>query len=299
MFRTLCISSCALLFCLTAVAGGAEAAIFGDGNPKNGPEDDRRPILIDDRTLQPLRATGTIECDGVVRGSGTVLDVSDFADANGWTVIATVAHIFFEPNTHRRRSNCIFVPYLGREYRRQFDLNDAVMGDYIPWAKPKLTDFKDDWAFIALGARLDRFGAAMKPITPGMLQKMVKVYGPTTKGAAIVGYNESERKQTVSLGCQLVKLPDRYGNDLQLRLYFTNCDAKPGASGGGVSVKMGANHYLIGMYAGHYWKSQSAPGARQPTRPSDGDPFHPRANANIFRVFDGRMVEAIQELLER
>ncbi|MFN3232169.1 MAG: hypothetical protein ACE363_08410 [Alphaproteobacteria bacterium] len=223
--------------------------------------------------------------------------MSDIADARNWSIVATVAHIFFEPGTHKRRKNCIFIPYLGRNYRRAFDLNDAIVGDYVPWAQPGIKDFMDDWALIAIGARLDRFGSALKPLTHRELVQKVKITGPIQGGVSVTGYNSSERKQTVSRKCSLTRLPKRYDGPVRNKLYFTNCDAKSGASGGAVAALLGDDFYLIGMYSGHYWRSKEPQASGR--SPADGAPFHPHRNANVLRIFDDQMVEAIHELVAR
>jgi len=282
-----------LLVALLAVP--SQAAVFGDGNPRNGPEDDRIPVPAENPHLKALQATGTIECDGVVRGSGTVLDTSDFADPQGWTIIVTVAHIFFETGTHRRRGSCIFIPYLGRDYRRQIDLNYAVMGDYVPWSNPKTDDFINDWAVLALPAQLERFGGALKPV----IAPEGKALAQARDGLAVVGYDRTERKQAVSLNCRIVPLPPQLGAQARTKLYFTDCDTEPGASGGAVSYEKDGQFYLIGTYSGHYWRSTAADKAAHPNGPPEGSRFNPRTNANLFRVFDQQMVNAVRELVAR
>ena len=288
---------------LTALVGpllpvqSGRAAVFGDGNPKNGPEDDRIPIDENDNLARQLKATGLIHCDGVIRGSATVLDISEFADDQGYSVIATSAHIFFEQGTHRRRKSCWFHPYRGSNYRRPIEFSRVIMGDYIPKRQQTTSDFGEDWAFAWLGSNMEPFGASLRPAlikdgNPSLLKAIAR------RGKfAVAGYNSQERKVTVNLGCRPVPPPWKNANGIAGKVVFTDCEGGQGTSGGAVAMAPGDEFRIIGIFAGHFWRRPGGTSDQERNVPVDGSPYSRTSNSNFFRLFDLGMIDAIRELV--
>ncbi|MDA0338816.1 MAG: hypothetical protein O2910_03100 [Proteobacteria bacterium] len=275
----------------------ADAAVFGDGNPKNGPEDDRVPIDDDDNLARQLKATGLIYCDNVVRGSATVLDISDFADDQGYSVIATSAHIFFEGGTHRRRKSCWFHPHRGSNYRRPIEFSRVIMGDYIPKRQQSTADFGEDWAFVWLGSNMEPFGASLKPAlikdgSASLLQSIARL------GVfAVAGYNSQERQITVNLGCHPVPPPWKNAPGITGKVVFTDCEGGQGSSGGAVAMAPANEFRIIGIFSGHYWRQPAESSDPRRDEPEDGSPYSRTRNSNFFRLFDKAMIDAIKELV--
>ena len=76
--------------------------IFGDGDPANGVEDDRRQLLGGHRRGDSLADqrmnAGTIKCDGKVRGTAMVIDTREFAPGLKGAVLASDAFFPFADN---------------------------------------------------------------------------------------------------------------------------------------------------------------------------------------------------------
>ena len=74
------------------ISGYSSAVVFGDGNIENGIEDQRR---LAPQTL--LSYSGTIHCDGRLRGSGSHIQLPEEYDPNSRTIVLTAAHILYHP----------------------------------------------------------------------------------------------------------------------------------------------------------------------------------------------------------
>lgn len=74
-------SVCAVVIWL--LASGLPVNIFGDGNPLNGFEDGREPVLAKPAEERYINArylnAGSITCDGKIRGTAMVVDTRQFA----------------------------------------------------------------------------------------------------------------------------------------------------------------------------------------------------------------------------
>ena len=67
--------------------------VFGDGDPYNGVEDSREPLMGDRRMDMGRPSAGAIHCDGGVRGTAVVVDTSELAPDLEGVVLATAAHV--------------------------------------------------------------------------------------------------------------------------------------------------------------------------------------------------------------
>ena len=83
------------------------AAIFGDGSPANGIEDQRLLAPID---LQ--RSVGTVICDSGLRGTAVHISLmhGDSDSLQQGSIVLTAAHVLYDPDTAQRYEKCAYHP---------------------------------------------------------------------------------------------------------------------------------------------------------------------------------------------
>ena len=87
---------------MTTLCGSGLAAVFGDGNPYNGIEDQRRQA-----PAEMLKSVGTIYCDGALRGSATHVYT---ATKTHPSVIVTAAHVLYNRVDGQAFKDCSYRP---------------------------------------------------------------------------------------------------------------------------------------------------------------------------------------------
>lgn len=279
----------------TAVAG-----VFGDGDPANGVEDDRR--TVSEGSALPwadswYRSGGTVVCDGAVRGSATLLaSRSDRLPIEGM-VIATAAHVLYDLKRLRRWEQCAF-HYLGLGalpgHRAVLRRDRMLVGDFDPASDPASPHRGvNDWAFAWLGpAWRPPFGqAGLEPVSAEGI-----VLGKALLG--LLAWHGDAGEISVSAGCGAVfSGPGDLGGGVWASQLLDDCDSGVGASGGGMVVAHGDGPRLVAIRGGQHWDSAAWPAERWPQGPPPGARWDPKRFTNYARAFDDPLLTRLAEWL--
>ena len=187
------------------------AAIFGDGSPANGIEDQRLLAPID---LQ--RSVGTVICDGGLRGTAVHISLmhSDSDSLQQGSIILTAAHVLYDPDTAQRYKKCTYHPQGKRLSGVIFTRVSAH--DFRPTTNNKIQQANQDIVFIALKKKLRHSGMKLN------------LTGQSSRRLQLLGFNESQDNISISSNCQ----PFLSQTFVSPQLLLHNCDAGRGASGG-------------------------------------------------------------------
>jgi len=193
-----------LTFCACAVG-----AIFGDGNPKNGIEDQRQlaPAEI-------LQSVGTIYCDGALRGTATHVSLSSIAPSSKSSIILTAAHVIYHKTTGILFETCVYRPQGKR--LSSIDFFKISPHDFKPQSKNKIQQASQDIIFVTLQKKLRGSGLILQEVED------------TDNQLLLIGYNQNQDQISISRDCGQFT-SESYETDL---LLLHNCDAGRGASGG-------------------------------------------------------------------
>ena len=214
----------------------AQAAIFGDGNPDNGIED-QRLILSPQQQSQPesnaMAAVGTIICDGRLRGTATHIK-SPSTDTNQ-SIIVTAAHVLFDVKSGKEYASCSYLPKNKRLSAISFKTISTHSFD--PFNRDKIAQSESDIVFVALNRALQQ---------PALLLSESPATG--NGRLSLLGYNSSQNHLTKSADCK------QYGS-VQFaseKLLLHDCDARSGASGGPLLLQSGKDQpaKLIAVHGG-------------------------------------------------
>jgi hypothetical protein len=187
------------------------AAIFGDGNPANGIEDQRLLAPID---LQ--HSVGTVICDAGLRGTAVHISLmhSDSDSLQQGSIILTAAHVLYDPNTAQRYEKCAYHPQGKRFSGVVFDRVSAH--DFRPTTNNKIRQANQDIVFIALKQKLRHSGMELN------------LTGQSSRHLQLLGFNENQDNISISSNCQ----PFLSQTFVSSQLLLHDCDAGRGASGG-------------------------------------------------------------------
>ena len=200
-----------MLICL-ALNARCYAAIFVDNDPKNGIEDERQPP-----TPELSLATGTIFCDGIVRGTAAHVN---HRKVRQFSVIHSAAHVLFDPNSGQPFRDCYYHP----QHQRLSAIPFAEISahQFNPKSDDKIAQSETDFVFIAL----------KWPVNQPTLELKIQPLKQAQK-LSLLGYNPRQDKLSLSKNC-------RSFNSAQFQsdtLLYHNCDAEGGASGGPIFVE--------------------------------------------------------------
>ena len=203
------------------------AAIFGDGNPANGIEDQRLLAPID---LQ--HSVGTVICDGGLRGTAVHIKLmhSDSDSLQQGSIVLTAAHVLYDPDTGQRYEKCAYRPQGKRFSGVVFDRVSAH--DFRPTTNNKMRQASQDIVFIALKKKLRHSGMELN------------LTGQSSRHLQLLGFNESQDNISISSNCQ----PFLSQTFVSPQLLLHDCDAGQGASGGPlIDAETGA---VVGIHGG-------------------------------------------------
>ncbi len=268
------------------------AGVFGDGDPDNGPEDDRRSISVGGYpppTADWYRGSGTLVCDGEVRGSATLLDVTALAPDLAGVVLATAAHVLYDLQQGTPWNECRFA-FMGLAelpgYTAPLTRSHQLLGGFRPAAMPSDPEQGGgDWAFFWLGPDWEPpppwFG-----FPPGRLPGGAPA--DTRRGSlGLVAWDQTKGEVSVTSGCQGVhSVTTDIGGGAWSGQLLDDCDSGLGASGGGVIIHDGARSHLFAIRGGSHWDPDLWPPAQFPHGPPPGTPWNPNSFTNYARALD-------------
>lgn len=285
--------------------------IFGDGNPENGIEDSRQQLMSrQGRGVsladQPMNS-GTIKCDGKVRGTAMVIDTREFAPNLKGVVLASAAHVLYDLKKKKRFRRCEFhflaLGELAR-YRVKIDLKRVRMGGFDPLKATEGPEFGEgDWVFLYVPKPWKGFNRDETLTLRAFSFSQMESYKQSGGDVRLVAYDSSLRVISVSRDCTVIESStgDLGGGGWKGQL-LDDCDSGGGASGGGIVAVLNQQHYLIGIRSGSHWSEQDFPGDAFPDGPPDGAVWSRHSNTNFGRAIDACILQELQEftrVLER
>lgn len=294
-----------------AVAGGAGAYpvpvnIFGDGNPLNGVEDDREPVLSgpagDDAANDRYLNAGTIVCDGRVRGTAMVVDTREFAADFAGAVLLSAAHVFYDLDRKRLFRRCEFY-FMGWRhaagYRARIDLDSLKMGDFDPSRATSRAEFgQGDWAFVYLRKAWKNYRPSQSIRLRAFAFDDGESFQQLGGAFSLVAFDSSAGIITSSNNCTVVEsVPGDLGGGAWKGQLLDDCDSADGASGGGIIAALGQQLFLVGIRNGSHWSEHLYPVEQFPSGPPDGAIWDRRLNTNFGRAVDTRLLAEIQAIM--
>ena len=291
---------------LGTIALPLQANVFGDGNPANGIEDDRRAMIARGRPGEALQSwqmsAGTIVCDGEIRGTAVLLDVSEFSRSVRGAFLATSAHVLYDLDHHMPFEQCRF-HYLALDqvpgYQASIDRKYRSLGPFDPDMETSDAGFGvDDWAFLYLAN--DSMGDGQSGRLP------LRAYSEFVSGSGpapdyrLIGFDSSRTVMGVSQGCrvQLSAAGDLGGGAWAGQL-LDDCDSGNGASGGALVASLEHEHFLVGIRTGSHWSRERFPIDDFPSGPPPGSRWDVEENTNFSRAIDQHLINVLRELVER
>jgi hypothetical protein len=288
---------------LTAV----QVNIFGDGNPKNGVEDNREQVLggwKKGRGLADQRLNaGTVKCDGKNRGTAMVVDTHEFADGLKGVVLASAAHVFYDLEKNRYFKRCEFhFLALGElsGYRAKIDLNNVRMGDYDPATAIEAMDFGEgDWAFVYVPRPWRNFSpgeaAGLRDFSSLQLESFQQSGGEFS----LIAFDASEGVISASRNCTVIESGhDDLGGGSWKGQLLDDCDSADGASGGGIMAVISGQQYLVGIRNGSHWSEKEFPVNEYPHGPPDGSVWSRHSNTNFARSIDAYLIYQLRIFIQ-
>ena len=179
-----------------------------------------------------LAASGTIFCDGFVRGSGLHI----YRSARQHSIIITAAHVIFDESSKGLFERCSYRPNNMR--LQEVPFADISTYGYSPYDLDTVKQSETDLAFVALTRKL--YQSAFHLSTK---RTNVKRVDPS-QTLRIIAYNSTTNQIEVSKACESIESPNFTNKSLILH----NCPAGPGSSGA-LIIDTNDNR-LIGIHGG-------------------------------------------------
>lgn len=268
-----------------------DAAVFGDGNPHNGIEDQRRIS-----TRIEARAIGTVFCDGGLRGTATHINPAAEPQRSAPTpaLIITAAHILFDEDSGEMYQSCSYLPKNNRFEAIPF----AAVSDhqFRPLAANKIHQSEADIVFVAL-AKPPR-QPALQLAEPRLSNAQeVDQKDRQSQPLYLIGYNSSLDQITESAGC-IAFNSTQFASE---KLLFHDCDARAGASGGAVLQDQlgrtaGNEARLVAVHGGTLFIT-AAKAAHAPPAETDGAKVDPEVRINQARRIDQALIKRLQQFV--
>jgi hypothetical protein len=287
-----------LILVLALGAQGVDAGVFGDGDPTNGDEDDRR-TLSEGAAMAGLsdwyRSGGTVFCDGAVRGSATIVDLDGLTPRRGGVVIVTAAHVLVDLATGLPWEQCEYRHQgLGElpGYQAPLQARFTLKGMFDTTAEPgDPENANGDWAFVWLGSDWNQPGG-----TRGLSLADVHRAADGRGLLGLLAWDPGRGQLTLAAGCRAVlSRVDDLSGDAQGRQLLDNCDSGTGASGGALILAHGGVARLIGIRGGHHWNVDRWPPDRFPQGPPRGLPWDPTNHTNYARAVDAELLVSLRQ----
>lgn len=281
--------------------------IFGDGNPFNGVEDQREPVLVspaqnpgeNDRHLN----AGTIVCDGRVRGTAMVVDTREFTPQFSGAILLSAAHVLYDLDRKRLFRHCEFhfMGWLHRTgYRAKVDLDDVRMGDFDPARVTERVEFgQGDWAFLHLRKPWKHYRPSQSMRVRAFSFADGESFQQRGGRFGLVAFDSSAGVITESGNCTVVEsVEGDLGGGAWKGQLLDDCDSGDGASGGGIIAVLNGQSYLVGIRSGSHWSEIVYPAERFPSGPPDGAVWDRRLNTNFGRAVDARLLGELADFIQ-
>lgn len=299
----------ALLLMTVLTSPHTDAGVFGDGDPLNGPEDGRKSISVGGHRPPAsdwYRGTGTLVCDGAVRGSATLLDVSSIMPGLDGVVLATAAHVLFDLESQTAWTECRFA-FMGLAqlpgYSAVLDERYQLLGDFRPENAPAAVHSgSGDWAFLWLGPDWSPPPPWLafppgEPMNPDA-QAQGGLIGSSEASLGMVAWDHSRGEVSVITGCHAVMSTSHdIGGGAWHGQLLDNCDSDLGASGGGLIVHDGMHSRLVAIRGGSHWDAQLWPADQYPDGPPAGSHWDPNGFTNYARTLDPSILTVLSDWL--
>lgn len=163
-----------------------------------------------------LSASGTIFCNGLIRGTGLHIDKS----TRRHSIIITAAHVLYDDSSEKLFEKCSYRPNNMRLQAVSFA--ELSKHGYSPHDRNKIKQSETDIVFVALTRKLNQpvFHLSEKP--PNF--KDVR----SSEGLRVIAYDSIKNQIEISAECGFVRGASFISN----LLIFHNCPTGPGSSGG-------------------------------------------------------------------
>ena len=259
------------LILTTTLCAAGQAAIFGDGNPDNGIEDQRHQA-----PAEMLKSVGTIYCDGALRGSATHVHTATKTDPS---VIVTAAHVLYNRVDGQAFEDCSYRPQNKRLTAIPFAEIDRHA--YQPLSKNRLHQSENDVVFVALKYRL---------YAPSM---GLSIDSSSKDELSLVAYNGSVDAMHLTENCMRFSSVS-FASE---RLILHNCDAQGGASGGALLDPSHKN--IIAVHGGTFFvRSQTVNGSSNALNVAPaGSRANPESWINHARKVDQPMINQLRHFV--
>lgn len=244
-----------------SVAPISHSAIFGDGNPHNGIEDQRATT-----TSPLLESAGTVICDGAVRGTATLIE---HARQDKYSLIVTAAHVLYDLVSGKPYEECSYAPH----HQRLSTVTFATVAahNFNPLEPDKLLQSKTDLVFVLLQYRVEQSARKLDA---------TQNFGDLS----LVGYNAELNQLSLSDDCRQFESAQFSSSVLLLH----DCDASGGSSGGALFTD--GNESLIAIHGGTLFVRHSLPAGSQ---------ARPEHWINEARLIDAKFLQQLREFVEQ
>ena len=178
-------------------------------------------------------ATGTLWCDGAVRGTAALVDISAYAPTARYQVISTAAHVLYNPHTQQPWQHCFF--QLGNDRFRRLALGEQLQGEAFGNAASVTQQAEHDWAFVKLAGRFQQ----VKPL-------LLATWSGSAVPSQTRAYEQVSDRLANEKGCQLAGF-----SQLQMPMLVSHrCNVGRGGSGAPLIVQSGGVEQLVAIHGG-------------------------------------------------
>ena len=268
----------------------AIAEIFGDGIAENGIEDHRKRLSATEQQHYQ-RFFGTIECEGVVKGTAILLNVG-LNDSDRRPVVITAKHVMAE-RWFDNSEACRYLP-AGYPWGQQ-----VLTGDHAKGVSPasveenhSLHEYANDWIVIAIdpwpnwknSALMYRFRSDIARDGANRLENI--------DSGAFIGFDGTDRGFKLDNDCRFGRIEQEspfFGVD---SLIWDDCQSVSGSSGGVLYSDIESGMDIIAIRVGTLFDKKVYP--KGPVR---GAKFDVLTNINVARLVDFEIDLAIRSLL--
>lgn len=285
----------------------AHKVLFGDGDPRNGFEDDRE-LLSTAKGVAALApsAIGKIECkqkvivDGIIKtktfsSSGSLINLGN---KNHGTVVTTGHNLF--DNNGNKFEDCYFLPAGNYHDRVKLQMEDRYYGADSVSDLNEFTEF----TFIKVPLELERKYGAL-PMGYIEENKLEELYDKGMK-VELISYSQKHNDIGISRkDCKVVqkKPGDYYYAKNSRSIYLHSCDINGGSSGGVLVATLGDKSVVLGFNIGIKINDKVHPTDKNSFPSTGGDPeglpFDPKSFAGISLTFMNPAFKSMYDKLKK